>query len=176
MLHIDEAEFLAKDLSFPFDLGRRFDLVQCLEVAEHLPERAADGLIDSIVRHGDVVLFSAAVPGQGGTHHVNEQPVEYWRDKFAARGYAAFDVLRPRIWQNPSVAPWFRFNSLIYANETGQARLSVAARQAAVESGQNVREYGSWSWLMRKAIIRRLPLPVVSQVARANGMLTRMRA
>lgn len=72
-------DFRAHDLSKPIDLGERFDLVQTLEVAEHLPETSASDFVDTLTRHGDIVLFSAAVKGQGGEHHVNEQPVEYWR-------------------------------------------------------------------------------------------------
>ncbi|NBQ80112.1 MAG: methyltransferase domain-containing protein [Betaproteobacteria bacterium] len=77
-LHILRTEFFAKDLSQSFDLGRTFDLVQCLEVAEHLPESSADSLADNLVKHGDLILFSAARPGQGGEHHVNERPLTYW--------------------------------------------------------------------------------------------------
>ena len=89
--------FRAHDLAMPLDLGRRFDLVQSLEVAEHLPRARADLFVDNLVAHGDLILFSAAVPHQGGEHHVNEQPPQYWREKFAARGYQPFDFLRPRL-------------------------------------------------------------------------------
>jgi 2-polyprenyl-3-methyl-5-hydroxy-6-metoxy-1,4-benzoquinol methylase len=64
---------MAQSLDSPLDLGRAFDLVISLEVAEHLPESAADAFIDSLVRHGDVILFSAAIPFQGGHRHINEQ-------------------------------------------------------------------------------------------------------
>jgi len=75
------------DLTSPYDLGREFDLVWCYEVAEHLPESAADGLLETICRHGSTVLISAAVPGQGGEGHVNEQPIEYWVKRMRGRGY-----------------------------------------------------------------------------------------
>jgi SAM-dependent methyltransferase len=175
-LYIAPEEFVVKDLASPFDLGRRFDLVQCLEVAEHLPAPAADGLIDGLVRHGDVVLFGAAVPGQGGLHHVNEQLLEYWRGMFAARGYKAFDMLRPRIYQDVTVEPWYRFNSLIYANPAGQARLPNEVLLTVAETGQRLREYGSWSWQLRKTVIRMLPSAVVDQLSRANALIERMRA
>ena len=71
--------FHAADLSRPFSLGRRFDLVQCLEVGEHIPAEYADVFVGNLVDHGNLVLFSAATPGQGGEYHVNEQPMEYWR-------------------------------------------------------------------------------------------------
>ena len=90
-LHIPKERFQGRDLARPVDLGRHFDLVQSLEVAEHLPQSAAEQFVDSLVRHGPLVLFSAATPGQGGENHINEQPWEYWREKFAARGYEVFD-------------------------------------------------------------------------------------
>jgi 2-polyprenyl-3-methyl-5-hydroxy-6-metoxy-1,4-benzoquinol methylase len=68
---------------------KTFDLITCLEVAEHLPEAAADTLCDSIERHmrkGSLLVFSAANPGQGGEHHQNLQPAWYWRSKFHALG------------------------------------------------------------------------------------------
>src|SRR5688572_31594741 len=122
-LAIDKSRFIAHDLSRPLDLGRKFDLVQSLEVAEHIAAEHADLFVDNLVKHGDVVLFSAAVPHQGGEHHVNEQPPEYWRKKFAERGYAVYDWLRPLLAEQRMVKPWYRFNSFIYATETGAARL-----------------------------------------------------
>ena len=108
-------DFRPQDLSQPFDLGQRFDLVQTLEVAEHLPETSARDFVASIARHGDIVLFSAAVPGQGGEHHVNEQPLKYWRKLFAEAGYACFDALRPHLRDNKDVMPWYRYNILLFA-------------------------------------------------------------
>src|ERR1700674_5370959 len=102
-LHIPSSAFMPRDVGEPFALDRRFDLVQSLEVAEHLPEDKADTFVDNLVRHGRLVLFSAAVPGHGGEHHVNEQPLDYWRAKFAARGYEPIDFLRPRIRDNKEI-------------------------------------------------------------------------
>lgn len=76
-LRIPAGQFVAADLEDPLHLGRTFDLVQSLEVAEHLDEVHADAFVASLARHGDTVLFSAALPGQGGAHHVNEQWPSY---------------------------------------------------------------------------------------------------
>ena len=103
------------DLEKPLNLGRRFDLAMTLEVAEHLSEEAAEGFVDSLTRHADVVLFSAAIPFQGGHHHVNERFPDYWRQMFAARGYAVVDLIRPRIWDRNDVLVWLRQNILVYA-------------------------------------------------------------
>ena len=85
-LLIDMANFRPTDLAKPLALGRRFDLVMSLEVAEHLPAAAAPSFVRSLVEHGDVVFFSAAVPGQRGANHVNEQWPSYWAKLFAAHG------------------------------------------------------------------------------------------
>jgi SAM-dependent methyltransferase len=111
--------FVPHDLTRPLDLGRRFDLVACLEVAEHLPPDRADTLIAGLARHADIVLFSAAVPGQGGTNHVNEQWPGYWARLFGSLGYEGFDVLRPRLWHDAEIGFWFRQNLLVFA--TGAA-------------------------------------------------------
>src|SRR4051794_37856528 len=114
-LAIPADKFIGHDLATALDLERKFDLVQSLEVAEHLPGSSAPGFVDNLVRHGDLILFSAAVPHQGGEHHVNEQPPEYWRKLFAERGYEVFDWLRPRLASHREVKPWYRFNSFLYA-------------------------------------------------------------
>lgn len=103
------------DLEKAFDLGRRFDLVVCLEVAEHLSAGAAEGFVGSLTRHADVVLFSAAIPMQGGHHHVNEQFPEYWARIFEAADYAVVDFLRPQIWYCSDVLPWLRQNAMVFA-------------------------------------------------------------
>jgi SAM-dependent methyltransferase len=69
------------------DLGR-FDIALCIEVAEHLPERSAEPLVLGLTRLSDRVVFTAATPGQGGTHHVNEQPRDYWIELFEREGFA----------------------------------------------------------------------------------------
>ncbi len=108
------ASFVQHDLTEPLDLERKFDVVLCLEVGEHLHEEAAGTLVDTIARHGDSVVFSAAVPGQTGYGHVNCQPHEYWHDKFGKRGFECVDDLRPVLRRNPSVKPWYSNNIFRY--------------------------------------------------------------
>ncbi|HXX44121.1 MAG TPA: class I SAM-dependent methyltransferase [Candidatus Acidoferrales bacterium] len=119
MLQVPEDRFRPVDLSRPFRLGRRFDLALSLEVAEHLPAASADGFVESLVCLAPVVLFSAAVPFQGGTQHVNEQWPEYWANIFGRYGYAPLDCIRMRIWNDPRVEWWYSQNILLYANEQG---------------------------------------------------------
>jgi SAM-dependent methyltransferase len=116
-LSIDPSRFEAVDLSKPPRATRRFDLVTSFEVAEHLPEQAAAPFVEFLTELGDVVAFSAAIPAQGGNDHLNEQWPAYWSALFAARGYLAFDVVRPKIWTNSEVEFWYRQNLIVYMSE-----------------------------------------------------------
>ena len=61
-LRIAPQDFQVQDLRRSFRLERRFDLALCLEVAEHLPAKAADAFVASLVELAPVVVFSAAMP------------------------------------------------------------------------------------------------------------------
>jgi SAM-dependent methyltransferase len=168
-LAIPPEHFRAHDLATPLDLKRKFDLVQSLEVAEHLPGARAAGFVDNLVRHGTVILFSAAVPHQGGEHHVNEQPPEYWRKLFAAQGYEVFDWLRPRLADRREVKAWYRFNSFIYASKTGQKRLSKSILATKVSETQALEIGGDLSWMLRRAAVRLIPTALVKPIAMAKA-------
>jgi len=113
-LDIPPERFLARDLTSPFELSRRFDLVVSLEVGEHLPESSAAAFVEGLTELGSIVLFSAAIPGQGGTNHVNEQWPSYWADLFLRCGYVHVDCLRLRLWHDEAVARWYAQNLLFY--------------------------------------------------------------
>jgi SAM-dependent methyltransferase len=113
-LAIPREKFVAHDLGTPLSLRRRFDLALSLEVAEHLPASHAQPFVKTLCEAADNVLFSAAIPGQGGRHHVNEQWPAYWADLFQECGYQCHDILRERIWNNPRVAWYYAQNILIF--------------------------------------------------------------
>lgn len=113
--YISPDDFIAADLSRPFDLNLKYDLIISLEVAEHLPEASADVFVDSLARHGDIIVFSAAVPHQGGQNHINEQWPTYWIEKFKNLGYNVYDIIRPRIWNLEAVEYWYRQNILVFS-------------------------------------------------------------
>jgi hypothetical protein len=131
----DPARFLACDLTDPPALDRRFDLALCLEVAEHLPPASAEGLVAFLTGLSDVVLFSAAVPGQGGQRHLNEQWPGYWQDKFGARGFRCHDTLRYRLWERDAVEWWYRQNLLLFLREGVAADLPGTRPLALVHPG-----------------------------------------
>lgn len=94
MLLIPENCYLSHDLKRPINISRSFDLVLSLEVAEHLPKEYSRLFIKSLVSLGPLVLFSAAIPSQGGKNHLNEQWQEYWVDLFMKENYAVIDAIR----------------------------------------------------------------------------------
>lgn len=111
-LRIQPEQFIARDLLQPMRFDRTFDLALCLEVAEHLPKSRAQSLVADLTCLAPCLLFSAAIPGQGGVHHVNEQYLSYWVDLFKRQQYEAIDPIRPRILGNDSV-DWFYQQNLI---------------------------------------------------------------
>jgi SAM-dependent methyltransferase len=117
-LAIDPSDFREFDLSAGyFSHDERFDLIVSLEVAEHLPETAADGFVGSLCGLGPAVLFSAAAPLQGGINHVNERWPEYWAELFARRGYVPVDCIPPLIWDVEEIEPFYRQNVLLYVEK-----------------------------------------------------------
>jgi SAM-dependent methyltransferase len=113
-LLIEPDRFMAHNLEQPLGLDRRFDLALSLEVAEHLPPASAAGFVASLVALAPVVLFSAAIPHQGGPEQVNEQWPEYWRDEFATHDYVVVDCLRERLWQHKDLSPQYAQNLLFF--------------------------------------------------------------
>lgn len=116
-LSISSQEFMSSDLKQPIAVSEKFDLVLSLEVAEHLPSSYAESFVESLVKLGPVVVFSAAVPLQGGENHVNEQWPNYWVDIFQKKGYLAFDNFREKIWDNKKVDVWYRQNIYLFIEE-----------------------------------------------------------
>jgi SAM-dependent methyltransferase len=117
-LTIENQYFISHDLTQPFAFEKKFNLAICLEVAEHLPEEAALNLIQTLTNASNLLLFSAALPNQGGQNHINEQPFSYWFKRFEAVGFFPIDALRPHFWQNGKVEWWYRQNMFILTNDT----------------------------------------------------------
>jgi hypothetical protein len=172
--------FIAADLSRPCDIGKRFDVVQCLEVAEHIAPECSGTLVDNLVRHGDIVIFSAAPPGQGGEHHVNERPYSFWQSQFAAHGYHLYDAIRPLVGGRADIEPWYRYNTFVFATAAGAKRLSAGARATLVTSGDDIATFAPLGWRVRCFLIARLPFPLTDAMARLkhrlrNGLSTHAR-
>ena len=112
---VGKVQFLGHDLLKTLPQLCRRDLAICVEVAEHLPPTRAEGFVAELCQLSDVVLFSAAIPFQGGDGHLNEMWPEYWAALFSAHGRSPWDILRHQIWKDRRVDWWYRQNALVFA-------------------------------------------------------------
>ena len=129
-LLIPTERFTAANLAKGFNLPTgetKFDLAMSMEVAEHLPASDADGFVARLTSLSDAVLFSAAIPKQGGTGHINEQWPTYWSKKFAEQGFVMADVVRPQCWEDPEIAYYYAQNSFLYVRQSKVQELGVPA-------------------------------------------------
>ena len=121
----------------PQDLEQRFtgprvDLGLSLEVAEHLSPGRADSFVADLVALAPAILFSAAIPGQGGVGHLNEQWPGWWAAHFARHGYGAHDLIRPAIWTDDAIPAWYRQNAILYLDEATAAALGLTPTDRAL--------------------------------------------
>ncbi|WP_437672446.1 class I SAM-dependent methyltransferase [Sorangium sp. So ce131] len=165
-LLVDPAEFRAEDLTRPVQLGRRFDLVQSLEVGEHLPHDAARDFVGSLTRHGNIVLFSAAPPGQGGEFHINERPYRYWRELFHERGYVLLDAVRPAVKDSPEVSYWYRFNTFLYVHRDALPAVPRALLDAAIPADRPIPDVAPLSMKLWRMMLRPMPSWWITYIAR----------
>lgn len=118
LLMIPKDDFLAVDLSLETPrIRRKFDLALSLEVAEHLPPERAEEFVSFLTGLSDFVLFSAAIPFQGGTNHFNERWQGYWAGLFERKGYIPFDFVRPALWNDDKISFHYRQNTFLYCAE-----------------------------------------------------------
>ncbi len=160
----DDLDIRFVDLEQSLRLDRKFDLAICLEVAEHLSAARAASLVDDLCALSDCVLFSAAIPGQGGTNHINERRQSYWAALFAERRFFLCDVIRPRVWNSRAVEWWYKQNSFLYVAETrmsemdgGIFRTSSALPIDAIHPELSMSVNGETS--ARRLIARWIPAP-----------------
>lgn len=120
--HIANDEFVPADLEKEIPEIGRFDLAICTEVLEHISKLASVRAVEWLCRAAPVVLFSAAVPLQGGTSHINEAWQSHWSRLFKSQGFETYDVIRPAIWNDKRLPYWYRQNLLLMARgDVGRA-------------------------------------------------------
>ena len=90
----------------------------------------SDSFVADLCSLSDIVLFSAAIPGQLGTDHINLQLQHTWAGRFGAHGYTVFDIVRPRVWHDADVEDFYRQNILVFVNST-RAKLVAQATDLA---------------------------------------------
>ncbi len=91
-IQIKKSNFISHNLEEGMEFDKSCDLAICLEVLEHLSDNAGRSVVEWMVNNADTVLFSAAIPGQGGKGHVNEQWQSYWADMFIRGGFEVHDI------------------------------------------------------------------------------------
>lgn len=111
--YLDEGEFMEVDLECKINYIKKYDLAISLEVAEHLSSDSAAIFVENLVNASDVILFSAAIPLQGGQNHINEQWVEFWQNEFAKYDYVFFDLIRKKTWNCTQVNWWYKQNMFL---------------------------------------------------------------
>lgn len=112
-----------------------FDLAICLEVAEHLSRKHANNLVTTLAGLSDIVLFSAAVPGQGGVDHINLEWPETWALRFHKNGFKAIDCIRPAIWGNRTIPWWYIQNTILYVRYEREEEVLASLAEWAGEGG-----------------------------------------
>ena len=132
-LMIPSERFRPADLSRPLHLDRRFDLAISLEVAEHIVPEAAETFVDNLVRCAPIVVFSAAIPDQGGMDHINERWLSYWTRLFSKHGFEPYDLIRPLVYNRTEVEWWYQQNIIVFS-----ARGSIDAQYEPAKSNYDI--------------------------------------
>lgn len=149
-LYISEEEFLEANLEEPIQVNKTYDLVICLEVAEHLMPSSAETLVDNLTSLGKIIVFSAATEKQGGQNHLNEQPFAYWKEKFQAKGYSVIDFFRPFFWNEERIQWWYKQNMFLVVHNSINTKEFETSKQQFSEDNllihpdlyyERIREY-----------------------------------
>ncbi len=136
-LRIPRKNFVSVDLENQLQIDRKYDLLICLEVAEHLSDFRAESFIREITQLSNIIIFSAAIPFQGGEGHLNEQYPEYWIKLFNKFGFRGDDILRPMFWNDCNINWWYRQNVLVFKRvqeEFNQDAISALISRELYES------------------------------------------
>lgn len=116
--HLTPDEFLTIDFEEELPLPpQKFDLALCLEVGEHVSSGNAGNFVKFLTSVSDTIIFSAAIPHQGGFNHINEQWEEYWEEKFNILGFNKYDIIRHKIFTNKKIIYWYRQNIVVYSKK-----------------------------------------------------------
>jgi SAM-dependent methyltransferase len=136
LLQIDPSDVQRVDLREPIPFLGRFDVALSLEVGDCLPSEAAQKFVTGLTRMSDVVVFSAAVPGQSANPTLNERWPSYWSTLFASERFTCCDILRAGLWYDQRVNWRYAQNMLVFVSESREDlldRLSSARRASVLD-------------------------------------------
>lgn len=134
LLRIPKTSFFHADLNSEIKLEQRYDLAISVEVAEHLEPESAENFVNSLTNTSDFILFSAAVPFQGGRNHINEQWPEYWAKLFKEKGYSVVDLVRKKIWNDDKIERWYKQNIFLYVKKEKLSELKATPEEIALNN------------------------------------------
>jgi 2-polyprenyl-3-methyl-5-hydroxy-6-metoxy-1,4-benzoquinol methylase len=84
---LDHKLFKLSDIAKPMKVDKKYSAALCFEVAEHIPNRSSNQLVENLAPLADLIFFSAAPKGQGGIGHINEQDSDFWIALFKQAGF-----------------------------------------------------------------------------------------
>jgi len=161
---------------FLSSLPSKYDVAICMEVAEHLQPSVSLGLIKSITSVSDVVIFSAAVPGQDGDGHINCRRRDEWHEFFYRQGFVIADTIREKIRNNMKVGLWYRLNAVDYYKKKRELSIpeyeNLVKRLVAAESASASACYKNLRGLQQKSWA--LSLQPVKVAVKFRNFLTRI--
>lgn len=167
-LHFPKEKFIAADLEQPLTLTKKFDLAVSLEVGEHLSDTSSRIFVKNLTDAAPVILFSAAIPGQGGVHHINEQWPQYWEARFKEQGYVPVDCLRRHVWDDKHVTFYYAQNVMFYIKETALSNYPKLNEELKAGHGKalalvhpQMYSYYESRWNKIVPLIWKIPLPLI---------------
>lgn len=123
-LVIGDKYFSLHNISKPYKPDNEYDLAICMDTAQLFSPAEADIILDNLTNSAPLILFSSAIPGSGGRHHLNEQYPTYWREKFQARSFVGLDIIRPLVWNNPDIFWWYKQGIFLAIHTSRQELIS----------------------------------------------------
>lgn len=169
--YIQLSEFQEADLESRISIPRKFDLAISVEVAEHLSAGRADSFVEDLCALSDQILFSAAIPGQGGDNHINEQWVSYWKEKFEKRGYVMLDIFREKMWNNPDILWWYRQNIFLFVKRDSALHERFKDKEGDVLNVVHPDLYHTWTNYRDRNAIKRYAKALYKAVAYKFGLI-----
>jgi SAM-dependent methyltransferase len=146
------------------------DVSICLEVLEHLPNEIAKSLVKLLTETSHFVVFSAAQPGQGGTHHINEQPLTYWVEEFARYNYHPFDLFRTILANQKGIPRFYALNMLFFVNDGNLNSKKLILDEVSLNANKvkDLSQLDKRSNLerIRYTIVRRLSVKFVTRISK----------
>jgi len=131
-LLIDETEFIPADISKELPPIKPCDLAISTEFCEHIAKSRSEILVDFLTKSSKIVLFSAAIPRQGGIGHINEQRPNFWQALFLERGYQRIDAIRPLILSDSTIPAYLRQNLYLYVESKMVEKIPEKFRQSFI--------------------------------------------